>query len=373
MALQSTSEHAVSMSCRLLGHGWRFLETLLTTRTDPRVLYFEMQEREEIETKKRRLSLWRPPPVTHFKVQLMPAPNLFFFNMSWLCRESRSVFFQHYGRFMLTNVEENRAWEEVEEARLPRILGRPFTLLSPERYFDFERDTLAVSEEFFDNVQGKDGWIDLSCVENIAFSAISKLSLYDPLARLSNLTWLFDFLWLEVDNLRTVTITIGEIRPRRETDHQITLDFVGIEEGTIDLIQEKHKKSENLLVSRRSPRYTAANIQRLMESAKEVTNKIWENVDECRAEDEPTEEDLEWVDSLDFQVAFASHRLRPLTTIPERVWVVPEQPQYKNVAFYTWRPGAVGMNDKQWMDALHMGLPCDLEGSIGKPATKKGK
>jgi hypothetical protein len=53
--------------------------------------------------------------------------------------------------------------------------------------------------------------------------------------------------------------------------------------------------------------------------------------------------------------------------------VVPEQPQYKNIAFYTWRPGAVGMNDKQWIDALHMGLPCDLEGSIGKPVTKKGK
>jgi hypothetical protein len=110
-----------------------------------------------------------------------------------------------------------------------------------------------------------------------------------------------------------------------------------------------------------------------MESAKEVTKKIWENVNECRAEDEDTEGDLEWVDSLDFQVTFASHRLRPLTTIPEKVWVVPEQPQYKNIAFYTWRPGAVGMNDKQWIDALHMGLPCDLEGSIGKPVTKKGK
>ncbi|KAE9376561.1 hypothetical protein N431DRAFT_462387 [Stipitochalara longipes BDJ] len=323
---------------------------------DPRVLYLEMQESVPLQPEERRASLRKPPTITEFHVELMPSSNPHFLNMAQLCQESRAIFLQHYGQLMFWNVKTGLAWEDLEDTDLPTAAdGTKIRLWQTERYIDFNRDTLGVSREFFDDLKEKDGAVCLSERSGMAVRIF----------------------WGELENLKTMTITLGKIefQPINGYDCRSTLDLVNIEKGTIDMIEEKNKHLRRPLIILGSPQHSPSDTEQLLISAKRVTEETWKNVKRGKSEygtlDEHTlQKDINWLNALEFRVAMTSHRLRPLHTVPEKAWVVPDNPQYHGVAFYTWRPAPVGMNDQQYLDALDIAIPCDLEGSIGTPVAE---
>jgi hypothetical protein len=277
--------------------------------------------------------------------------NPYFHNLAHLCRESRRFFLESYSRLKFRNTRVDQPWNKVRNSQLrPDHTGRTARIVPPKGYIDFSRDTLEVSEDFLDALEERDGWVDLTQVENFAFCLADKLPVNPREERLRSSGWLWSFIKKELPALKKLTFFLGAVYYYDVEGFQATLNFLNIDGDTIDIISRQERSYFPSEVPK------AENVQAWLKAAKKIVHETKQK-HQTRV---LTDDSLK---SVDFEVALISTRLRATNAEPEQVWLAPAKPKYHGVSFSTLRPGAVGKADKQYIHAFEFGIRCHPDGT----------
>lgn len=340
---------------------------MLTPRalTDPRVLYLDMdcepQERTPIS---RPGLLWvreRTPLPEYFrlKIYLESDYDPYFLNMAKLSTESRRIFLQNYSQLKYRNTHVNLPWNKVRNDWLREEYDGTKARLNPQRrYIDFKRDTLEINRGFLDAFEKRDGWVDLTEVENFAFCAIDEVPPYPETADFNSTWWVWDFIKERLPSLKTLTFTIGFVQTRSPGNDKTSLNFVSTDENTLNALRQQPKHSdENWSLT--GPALTARQLE-LIESAKQTTEKIQRKLDRVVSANDSLK-------PLKINVTLTGTKFRTPHPKSGTIWLIPTNPEHHGVCFYAKRPAAIGVSDVQYFHGMKFRTSCNMDGTIASP------
>jgi hypothetical protein len=332
--------------------------------TDPRVLYLDMdcEPKERIPFSKPGL-LWvreRPPPPPNYfrlKIYLESDYDPYFLNMAKLCTESRRIFLQNYSQLKHRNKHVNLPWNRVRNDWLRKEYdGTKARLVPQRRYIDFKRDTLEINRVFLDAFEERDGWVDLTEVENFAFCAVDEVPPYPETAHFNSTWWLWDFINEKLPSLKTLTFTLGFVQLQSSGNDKPSLNFVSTDEDTFHALRQQSKhRDENRSLTK--PAITARQLE-LIESAKQTTEKVKRKLERRVSANDSLK-------SLKINITLTSTKFRTLEPKPQSIWLIPTNLKYYGVCFYAKRPAAIGVSDEQYFHGMKFRTSCNSDGTIG--------
>jgi hypothetical protein len=335
---------------------------------NPRVLYLNIDCEPRERRQKYRPMKWArpvdelpPPPPDYFRLKLYLESNYdpYFLNMARICKESRKIFLQNYSRLKYRNKHVDLPWNNVRNNWLREDYdGTKARLVPQRRYIDFRRDTLEITREYLDSLEARDGWVDLTRVENFAFCAVDEIPQNPAQAYFNNSWWLWDFVKKNLPSLKTLTLTLGTVEIQKVHHQKATLNFVNIGEDTPSTIRQQPRLDIDGTWSRPDG---MANENALIKSAKKIAKQTKKEIQKRVSANESLQ-------SLKIDVTLTSTKFRRLSKQSENVWLIPTNPKYHGVCFYANRPAVIGVTDRQYFHALKFGTPCNIDGSIGTPA-----
>lgn len=333
--------------------------------TDPRVLYLDMDCEPQERTPISRPGLpWvreRTPLPDYFrlKIYLESDYDPYFLNMAKLCTESRRIFLQNYSKLKYRNTHVNLPWNKVRNDWLREEYDGTKARLTPQRrYIDFKKDTLEINRGFLDAFEKRDGWVDLTEVENFAFCAVDEVPPYLEAGDFNGTWWVWDFIKERLPSLKTLTFTIGFVQTRSPGNDKTSLNFVSTDEDTLNVLRQQPKHSdENWSLS--GPALTARQLE-LIQSAEQTTEKLKRKLERVVSANDSLK-------SLNINVKLTSTKFRTPHPKPETIWLIPTSPEYYGVCFYAKRPAAIGGSDVQYFHGMKFRTKCNMDGTIGSP------
>jgi hypothetical protein len=325
--------------------------------TDPRVLYLDMDcEPKERTPISRPGLLWvreRPPLPDYFrlKIYLESDYDPYFLNMAKLCTESRRIFLQNYSQLKYRNTHVDLPWNRVRNKWLREEYDGTKARLTPQRrYIDFKRDTLEMNRCFLDAFEKRDGWVDLTKVENFAFCAVDEVPPCPESAHFNSTWWLWDFIKERLPSLKTLTFTLGFVQLQSPGKDKLSLNFVSTDENTLNALrqQSRHSDEHCNLKDRHLD---------LIESAKQSREKIQRKLERVVSANDSLK-------SLEFKITLTSTKYRTRHPKSETIWLIPTNPEFYGVCFYAKRPAAIGVSDEQYFHGMKFRAKCNMDGTI---------
>jgi hypothetical protein len=235
--------------------------------------------------------------------------------------------------------------------------GTKARLVPQRRYIDFRRDTLEITREYLDSLEARDGSVDLTRVENLAFCAVDEITQDPAQAYFNNSWWLWDLVKENLPSLKTLTLTLGTVEIQKVHHQKATLNFVNVGEDTLSTILQQPRLDIDGILTRPDG---MANESALIKSAKKIAKQTKKDIQKRISANESLQ-------SLEIDVALTSTKFRRLSKQSENVWLIPTNPKYHGVCFYANRPTAIGATDRQYFHGLKFGSPCNIDGTIGAP------
>ncbi len=332
------------------------------TLTDPRILYLDMDcEPKERTPSSRPGLLWvreRTPPPDYFrlKIYLESDYDPYFLNMAKLCTESRRIFLQNYSQLKYRNTHVNLPWNKVRNDWLREEYDGTKARLTPQRrYIDFKRDTLEINRCFLDAFEKRDGWVDLTEVENFAFCAVDEVPPYPEPADFNSTWWVWDFLKERLASLKTLTFTIGFAQLQSSGNNKTSLNFVSTDEDTLNALRQQPKHSDGSW-SLTGPDLAAKQLE-LIGSAAQTTAKLKRKLNRVVSANDSLK-------SLKINVTLTSTKFRTLHPKVETIWLIPKNPEHYGVCFYAQRTAAIGVSDVQYFHGMKFRTKCNMDGTI---------
>jgi hypothetical protein len=246
----------------------------------------------------------------------------------------------------------DQPWNKVRNSDLrPDDTGRTARIVPAKGYIDFKRDTLEISQYFVHALEERDGWVDLTQLEHLAFCLANKLPTRPRDERLNSSSWIWRFIRAELLALKTLTFFLGDVSSLVVKGYEATMNLVKVDDDMIDTISQLPRSY--FLGEAPKPE---GNMKTLFKAAKKITK-------ETKADFEQRVLTDDCLKSVDLGVALISTKLRPIPT-PEQVWLMPVEPKYYGVCFSAQRPGTVGSADKQYFHAFDFSSPCYPDGIL---------
>ena len=296
----------------------------------------------------------RAKPV-RIQVHVHSASDEHFFNLTWVCDESRKVFKKAYSTLKFRHRGVNLPWNRVKNTQLREIEeGRKVRIVPGQWYNDYKRDTLEFEIRFIDTLESCDGCVDLTQVQNVAFwltRALSSVPILQP--RPNSTIWLWGFLAGQCTSLKTLTFSLGQIQHRSREGYESTCNLIKIDDQTLHTIVPYLKAS--VLGSWEG----GANdrVEAVMKTPKELAQGARNSFEGGIAANESLK-------LVKFEVAFVSTYRRRLNE-PEKLWVAPSVPSHHGSSFWVKRPAAINYyGGYQIIYALRTQIQCHADGAL---------